>query len=355
MSPKEVALLVMLLLVGTVAALSYTDAYPPTGGAENPADGAVADPTTESLFQNEGDVEGAEEVDGVEEPEATQTESATEPPAGFPAGLSRDRVENPTVLSRTHRDFLRGAGAWTRQTKTSVYVNGTEAATSVRTEKVSENGSLAAGRGVVTGDRADELGLYSPDLAYWANESLTVVRFLESNRTSTIERDDRYPVPFDVESTEWWTLYRVFAQTNTTFQGTVDRGGTTYYRVVATKPWYPDSPWGDVRDLTLSALVTSEGLVEEYVVTFLRREADRETRVIVHVEYTNVGTTTVSRPEWVPANPENVSQTPDTATDAGYESVSAGSFEPPTSTPSGGPIADRPERGPFQATTRIAR
>jgi len=352
MSPKEVALLVMLLLVGTVAVLSYTDAYPPSGGAENPADGVAADPTTESLFQNEGDVDGGDDVD---DPEATPTESTTEPPAGFPAGLGRDRVENPTVLSRAHRKVLIEAGSWTRHTRTTVYVNGTESAMSVRTEKVSENRSLAAGRGVVRGDRAGELGLYTPDLEYWANGSLTVVRFLESNRTSVIERDDRYPVPFDLESTEWWTLYRVFAQTNTSFEGTVDRNGTTYYRVVATKPWYPDSPYRDVRDLTLSALITSEGLVEEYVVTFLRREAGHETRVIVHVEYTNVGTTTVSRPEWVPDNPENVSQTPDTATDAGYDSVSAGGFDPRTPVPSGPRIAKGPDRGPVQPPTRVGR
>jgi hypothetical protein len=345
MSPKEVALLLAILLVSSVGALAYTDVYPPEGWTEDRSNGAASGLANEGPLQNED----------IGDPTATPTETSSEPPATFPRGLSRDEVENPTVLSRTHRDILLEAGSWTRHLKTTVYANGTETATSVRTEKVSMNGSRAAGKTIVKGKTAGELGLYGPDLAYWSNESVTLVNFIESNHTSAIERDDRYPVPFDVESTQWWTLYQLFGQTNTTFEGSVDHGETTVYRIGATKSWYFDSPYGNVRDLSLSALVTSEGLVKEYVVTFLREEIDHETRVVVHVEYTNVGTTTVDRPAWVPKNLDNISQAPDTATDAGYDSIGTDHVDVRGPTPSNRLAGDQSRFDSPPIASRVAQ
>lgn len=348
MSPKEMAVLLLLLAIGVVAVLGYTDVYPPSDWTDRSHGG-----DDDSIEPKRDDLPD----DAAEDAGTTSPETTTGPPAAFPPGLTRDHVENPAVFARTHRDVLLEAGSWTRHATTVVYANGTDSATSVRTAKVSGDGELAAGTVVVTGDRAEELGLYGPDLAYWANDSLTVVRYAESNRTSTIEPDDRYPVPFDVESTEWRTLYRLFAGTDTTFDGSVDRDGTTYYRVVATKGRYYDSPYGDVHDLTLSALVTGEGLVEEYVVTFRRWESGHETRVVVRVEYTDVGTTGVDRPEWVPKAPKNVSQTPDTATDAGVDSIETPAMAPRNPGSGDRPAADRdkPDPLPRAVTDRIRR
>lgn len=320
MSSKELVLLIFLLGVGVLGMLAYADVYPPSDATDGLSSEAASNRTPQNLSE---EVDAGGDLRGSEAPPLEANAGA---PQDFPPGLGGDRVENPTVLSRTHRDLLLGAGSWTQHTSTTVYVNGTQTVSSERTARVSERGNRAAGSVQVTGERPGVFDLYGPDLSYWANESLTYVRFRDSNRTSAIERDDRYPVPFDVESTEWWTLYRLFGQTDTSFEGSIERDGTTLYRVVGTKSVYYDSPFGDVRDVTLSALVTGDGLVEEYVVTFLRSAGDRETRVVVRVEYTEVGTTTVARPAWIPERPDNVSQAPDTATDAGVDSMKTGAI-----------------------------
>lgn len=314
MSPKELLLLTLILGVGLVAVLSYTDAYPPAGWTDRPPDRGDSELTTESLFEET-------DTDGVV---PTPPERASEPPEGFPPGLTRERIENPATLTRAHQQTLLEAGSWTQHTTTTVFVNATAVLSATETALVAESGDLARGSFVVRGENPPGFDLYGPDTAYWVNETAVYVRFLESNRTAAIERDDRYPVPYDVESTEWRTLYRLLGQTNTSFEGTVGRGEATLYRVVATTARYDDSPYGNVRDLTMSALITSDGVIKEYVVTYLRPAWGEGTRVVIRVEYSEVGTTTVERPDWVPTGPINLTEIPNTASGATVESVSSG-------------------------------
>ena len=316
MSLKEVALLLLLFGVGVVGVLAYTDVYPPSGPIFEPSDEPPGEITTESFFDDEA-------ADGSV---TSAPETTAGPPPGFPPGVTRERVENPVVLTRAHQRTLLDAGSWTQYTTTTVFVNATASVTATETAMVAEGGDLARGSFVVTGENPTEFVLYGPDTEYWVNQTAAYVRFIESNRTSAIERDDRYPVPFDVESTEWRTLYRLLGQTNTSFEGTVERRGKTLYRVVATTARYDESPYGNVRDFTLSALVSSDGVIREYVATFVRPAWGQNTRVVVHVEYSSVGTTTVDRPDWVPTDSANVTPVPDTASGATVASFGRGSW-----------------------------
>lgn len=311
MSLKEVAVLLLLFGVGVMGVLAYTDVYPPTGGTDRLAGDGSGEFTTESLF-DDSDTDGTVQ---------TPPETTVAPPSGFPPGVTRERVENPATLTRSHQRTLLEAGSWTQRATTTVFVNATATLTATETALVAEGGELARGSFIVTGENPAGFDLYGPDTEYWVNETAAFVRFPESNRTAAIERDDRYPVPYDVESTDWRTLYRLLGQTNTSFEGTVERGGETLYRVIATTPQYDDSPYGNVHDFTLSALITTDGVVREHVATFVRPAWGENTRVVVHVEYSKVGTTTVDRPGWVPRDSANVTAVPNTASGATVASL----------------------------------
>jgi hypothetical protein len=313
MSPKEAILLLLLLFVGVMMSLTYWDVYPPTPSDAGPAgDVDSGEITTEVLVDQNGD----------DETESTTSVADVDRTDWLAPGLSRNGLENPYLLGRGHRETLLEAGSWTQYSTTIVYANGTDFVSAEETAMVGANGTRAAGSVDMTGENTGRYDLYGPDLDYWANERTAYVRFPDSGRTSEINRDDRYPVPYDVESTQWRYHYRLFAQMNTTYAGSVQRDGATFYRVIATKAWYYDSPFGDVRDVTLSAMVTSEGLIAEYVLSYVKRTvAGLETRVVVHVRYTDVGTTTIERPDWVPGEETNATATSPPGTEARNTSI----------------------------------
>ncbi|MFT4891094.1 MAG: hypothetical protein ACI9YT_002016 [Halobacteriales archaeon] len=311
MSPKEGVLLLLLLGVGIVGVLAYTDVYPPDLGRDRVSGAGSDEITEETLFEDTA----------LDETVPTPPERSVGSPEGFPPGLTRDRVVNPFVLGRAHREALLGAGSWTQHTRTVVFLNATASVSATETAMVIDGGDVAVGSFAATDQNRTEFDLFGPDTEFWVNETAAYVRFTESNRTSAIERDERYPVPFEVGSTEWRTIYRLFGQTNTSFEGVVERREEIFYRVVATKAWYNESPYGDIRDLTITALVSPDGFVREYVATFVRPAWGQETRVVVHVEYSTVGTTTVDRPDWLPTGSANVTEAPNTASGATVQSV----------------------------------
>lgn len=107
---------------------------------------------------------------------------------------------------------------------------------------------------------------------------------------TTYRRLDEPPRPTLVARDE---LTRVLELTPSQFDGTVDRNGTTLYRLAG-----GPSDVSGLSNVSYVAMVDPRGLLVSYTVTYEVSERDRTRTVRVTAAFEAVGETSVERPPW---------------------------------------------------------
>lgn len=97
---------------------------------------------------------------------------------------------------------------------------------------------------------------------------------------------------FPENATNRVDLYRLFTVVDTTLVEVVERGGATEYHLVGGPQRVPP-----LSNVTLRAVVNDRGVITEYTVAY--SVGPQPIRVTVSARYERIGSTRVSRPDWV--------------------------------------------------------
>jgi hypothetical protein len=329
-----VSILVVLVVAGAVAGAGLPESVLPDGeaGATAPDVGDRTTQTTavesDTTTGTAGDPDGAS--DGgrsfgspPDDVESVAGPSADQRAAVFPPGLSEDGIVDYTRLAAAHARTLRNVSyrvVFTRREFAE------DVPVSVQREvAVVEGPSTYRNRITVAGSPDEDARIVSDDERY-ANGTATVVRRPAVDGGPVVitpppgDGDD----PF-LDRAERYLRYFLSVR-ESRVAGRFVRDGRTYYWVT-----FVGDPWPAVENTTGSALVDDRGVVHE--VRRRYREPSRPAfSVVVTVEYTHLGTATVTPPGWAPtpqsgpgeatignatASPTTDSETADTTTDDG--------------------------------------
>lgn len=242
------------------------------------------------------------------QPTATErTTTSTADARTLAPGLTEDGVEDAWTLAQAHRSTL---------DNTSFTVSGEHVIRDDGTVVVRTTGETRVARTAgqyhlaydVTGENVEEYGVVPYDVAIWSNETTTRQLIERQNGTTEQRELPAQGTFFRGDTTGWATVHALFASVNTTVETTVERNGSTLYRVVSTGPPRSDSRYADASNFTLTASVSPEGVVREYEITYLTTRGGNRVQITRHVTYDDLGATTVERPAWV-AN--ETTRTPD--------------------------------------------
>jgi len=102
------------------------------------------------------------------------------------------------------------------------------------------------------------------------------------------------PTPYELRDT---LVRRYLSTPESEFNRTVERNGTTLYRIVGHGT--PNSSRiAEVENYSVSALVDSRGLVRTVTVEYTNVVPDENYRTRIEISYGRIGETTVTRPDW---------------------------------------------------------
>jgi len=262
------------------------------------------------------------------------TESAISPAqaneTAFPPGVNESGVTEALALATAHRETLGNTSYAAVSTTTLQRSNGTVVLTSTTTTRVESGGEsfFVASTGSQSSANAT-LGVDHYRSETWANETSVVIADTVRSEEPTYRQVSREPARMSPDAT-WELLYGAFGTGETTYVGQVERGGTTLHKVVSTPPSdgvtgeeagettgeEADEATDDASDEAVagttydfSALVDSEGVVHSFRTT-QRSTLEGETFVVTRtMRITEIGNTTVERPDWYEQAVENETET----------------------------------------------
>lgn len=226
----------------------------------------------------------------------------------YPPGVTADGVARPLRLVTRHAAVLRNASYTVRTERTVSYGNGTLRRRSTMTA------AFAAGktRYYQVFERA------GPTVDHWERyaDGERLFEAIMWNETTKYYvprervRARAYPDRLVGDPVRQDELYVVLTALNTTVEPVV-RSGNRRYRVTATGLHDPEflAAWtyvDAIETVSLTLLVTPEGVVERYRFAYTTTEGSRRVRVTETVRYSEIGTTTVRPPAWYDAAVANV-------------------------------------------------
>jgi hypothetical protein len=237
-------------------------------------------------------------VPGPATPTGTPAPVPTDTPSRYPPGVLASGVYDPGALVAAHRDRLSNVSHAVRETRTERYLNGTVRARRVETARVLPGGRFhrvvrlegrAASHPLFP--RATRVELYAGGergpvyAAGWRGTDARYATVAPANqRTSPL---------------------RLLLQAFETRAEVVEPNGTRLVAVEGTAVadrYFLESAEGvvrgAVRNATFHAVVEPGGLVREYRVRYALAVDGTLVRVTNRVAYTDLGTATVSRPDW---------------------------------------------------------
>jgi len=267
---------------------------------------------------------------------AAERSATRTPPSSLPPGVSANGTVDTGLLAWTHdRALANRSYTWSFKLireATDAAADGDE----TRLELTRDADAFLVDQPAPDG--TDDRALYVANgtgyLAYLAGDETTVLR-----------TDD----PGDVDRYDYSTRLIIRYMTGPTFDvRTVERDGRVFYRLYAQSGPLPrvaetfDAP---VSNFSATAYVTPDGFVRTLAVRYDRPEAASRERVRIRFDYTAVGETAVTEPDWLDE------ATPVTATPAPTATDSA---TPPASTANAtdSPVnaTDSPSNGTEMAT-----
>lgn len=251
-------------------------------------------------------------------PTVTPAKVPTDKPTPTPVpqlapGLTIEGVTEPFILAEAHGAVLRNASYTYSENLTARYPNGTVYRHSTTHAQYAANDSqfylVQSGSGIEV-YRTDRLSM-------WSNGERVIVARTRNNTTSynvprSANGEPAPPQELLFKRTSSERIAGLFSSVETRVVGQEQRNGTTVYRVVATNVTNPTvfkRGWQDPRNVTLRALISSQGLVHEYRLNYTATLNDSTVHVNRKIRHTNVGNTTIERPPWYDEAIENVSTT----------------------------------------------
>jgi hypothetical protein len=221
------------------------------------------------------------------------------PPTQVLPGVSRTRVVNASVLAAAHDGLLENTSYTVVRNVTYRAANGTV---------LTRRRSVSA---VDTGDRIHVRRTWEGVAglareAVWSNGTRLFRARTDTNGTTTYWRTSletiagQRPVTAGTGSGQ---IERIFAVTDARVVDRYERNGTRIYHLRSPNATLsgttPTASTGREPSVSVEAVVTARGVVQAYEFrqTF-SGEASGAANVVVATRYTDIGTTTVSRPPW---------------------------------------------------------
>lgn len=235
-------------------------------------------------------------------PAAVPTDAPTPMPVPQLApGLMGTGITDAFALAEAHTAVLNDTSYTFYENSTVRYMNGTIYNQFTTHVQFAANDSRFYS--VQNGSSIDVRG--RDGISFWSNGERVIVAQTSNNNTSYgVLPQESFSGP-SVEQ-----IYVLFSSVETRVAGRETRNGTTLYRVVATNVTNPtvfESDWQNPRNVSLQALISSQGLVPEYRLNYTATLNGEPVRINQQVRYTDLGNTTVERPPWYDEAIENVS------------------------------------------------
>lgn len=213
----------------------------------------------------------------------------------FSPGIAKSDVSADVVIE-THERQMREVNYTFRSQQRVVGTNGTMWVTN-RTRRIADSGGAYAGRI----DRQVEefpLGRFAAPIEYWGNESVYSSRRILTDRTSFYgwSRSDQ---------TDTFTSLPLIGRTlEATRLSVVERpGGVTLVGDSLRNPErLPSPPYlQNPRNVSLTVKVTDNGVISRWRLAYDATLTNQTVRVTRDAKLTDIGSTTVERPDWVDA------------------------------------------------------
>lgn len=231
-------------------------------------------------------------AEGTPTASATSTPTPSDPFAGvsMAPGTTEDGVTNASELLAAHASALDGRSV-TVDMDFTLEVNG--------------SGQNVSFRGKVTPD--DDRGWMRIDLqdgtgTYYTESGTTYQKVVQNGETSYGTTTSVSAIPTKPRFGADIRIRSAITAANWTATGVVERDGEQLIRYEATDVDLPDSVnvSGDTTTETSGTLLVGEDGAVHYVAVHTRVESSDETVVYsIEVDLTDVGSTTVERPDWV--------------------------------------------------------
>jgi hypothetical protein len=227
-----------------------------------------------------------------------QTPQSTPAPSTVAPGLATDRIVDYTALVENHGRVINGTAHTYRRNVTRRYANGTVWRT--YSTVVERNGSTLRYRYNWTTAASTGSGQV---IDRWTSGDRTYVARTDGNRTTyAVENATAGGGPvLGTRSGYAASLPQFLQRLEVTVAGTESRNGQRLYRLETPEPKaLPPS-----RNVTFVGYVTPDGVFTEYRLTYDVVRRDTSIGVTVAASFEGIGSTTVSRPEWVDRVPES--------------------------------------------------
>lgn len=237
-------------------------------------------------------------------PSPTPTPELTPSPTptlneSLPPSLTDGSVD-PVFLADAHRRALTGFSRTIVRGISIRSENGSLLGRSVvqlETDEQRGGGRISISQ-TVSGPSPESVGLGRENTTYWSDGSITVTRRVDPNGTVnyTFERANLPPAA-RADTTGEGAVVFAFAVANVT---EVERVGESpsLFRVRGSADY---SGVYEVRNISLVATVTADGLVRGYRLSYVRERDGEARRIVRTFRVFDVGETRIGRPEWYEA------------------------------------------------------
>lgn len=227
---------------------------------------------------------------------ATTTTTTTPAPEQLAPGLTENGVANAADLASAHSKFLQGRQYTIVRTHTEESGDGTLLTRKVSRAKYERSNGEYFFNQSINGTRDEILGSPTGHLEIWSDGSSTYSALTVDGNT-TYKASAAIPLSDD----HYGKLYTLLSTTETKV---VEKTPEGRYTIEATNVEYPGSiapdRFADVKNVSFTATVTADGLVENYEYAYTGVKADgSEIRVSERGRFVAFEDTTVESPEWV--------------------------------------------------------
>jgi hypothetical protein len=227
----------------------------------------------------------------------------TAAPNGYPPGMDAGGVTDAARVAHAHAETLDGRSFTVTRVEVRRDPDGTLRERYERTVHVAADPYRFAYR-LVSFD-ADTTPVNRTD-ERWSGGTRAFASVTRGDERTVSETSVRL---LPENATNEQGLARLFSLLDARLVGEEIRNGTRLYRVAA-GPGASVPP--SISDASLEAVIDARGVVRAYDLSYAIDRGDDRLRVEVRVRFTAVGSTTVPRPEWVPDEGGETSDTPGT-------------------------------------------
>jgi len=230
-------------------------------------------------------------------PTPTPTATQSPSPETVAPGLTESGVVDAWALAREHKTTLRSVSRTVQVERTVTAADGTTLARVETT--VDRSGPLVPGtyRRTVSGSAPGSVGEPTTDLAVWTNGTATVTKTGSGGAATYTNSSGRASV-FGSDGTRWQTLFLLFTGTNVTVTDERTRNGVSAYRVESTGQPSGDSRFASYGNVSVTAVVSEDGIVRRYELSYDRSIDGRQVTVTESVRFTDLTSTEVTKPDW---------------------------------------------------------